>query len=271
MAGGPEVAVLALAPAGRRRAAAGWWFVPALLGGGFWYLRNLIVAGNPLPQVGASRADLAAASGNGFRPLGPIFSIAHYATDTGVWRDYFAPGSAHSLRGALAARPRRGVLAGSLAVLRGRDRVVRWMGAVALFGMLAYLFTPLSAAGAEGARSAFAINVRYLVRRLSWGSPCCRCHAPFDDRASPVAAARRACSSFSSLTDRSDAVLRDPARLFRPARRGARRAGSRGPALLRRRARGRRRGPRRGLPRWRWRHRRDRLPGSAPLPAGSLP
>ncbi len=38
-------------PPGRRLT---WWFVPALLGGAYWYLRNLIVAGNPCRRRPAS-------------------------------------------------------------------------------------------------------------------------------------------------------------------------------------------------------------------------
>ncbi|HEY6145403.1 MAG TPA: hypothetical protein VIV13_03955, partial [Solirubrobacterales bacterium] len=56
-----------------------------------------------------------------------------------------------------------------LAVLRGRDRIVRWLGAVALFGALAYLFTPLSAAGAEGEPVGFGINIRYVIPALLAG------------------------------------------------------------------------------------------------------
>ena len=56
-----------------------------------------------------------------------------------------------------------------LALLSGRDRVVRWIGGVALFGLLAYLFTPLSAAGAEGAPAGFGINIRYAVPALLAG------------------------------------------------------------------------------------------------------
>ena len=43
------------------------------------------------------------------------------------------------------------------------------MGGVALFGMLAYLFTPLSAAGAEGAPEGFGINIRYAIPALLAG------------------------------------------------------------------------------------------------------
>ncbi len=51
----------------------------------------------------------------------------------------------------------------------GRPRVLRWMGAVALFGLLAYFFTPLSAAGAEGAPEGFGINIRYAIPALLAG------------------------------------------------------------------------------------------------------
>ena len=61
------------------------------------------------------------------------------------------------------------VLAAALALFRGRDRVIRWIGAVALIGMIAYLFTPLGAAGAQGAPVAFAINVRYVEAALLAG------------------------------------------------------------------------------------------------------
>ena len=116
MAGALSVAVLVLAPAGRRWAAAAWWFGAALAGGAFWYLRNLVVAGNPIPEI---------------KKLGPIqlphperlqegrpdFSIAHYATDTGVWRHYFSPGL-HEAFGALWPL----VVFGAAARRAGRDR-----------------------------------------------------------------------------------------------------------------------------------------------------
>jgi hypothetical protein len=228
MAAGLTLAVLVLAPAGRRWAAARWWFIPALLGGGYWYLRNLIVAGNPLPQA-TSLGPISLPHPERLQEGRPDFSIVHYATDTGVWRDYFEPGL-HQAFGALwplvlAAA----VVGGLLALFRARDSVLRWMGVVTLLGLVAYLFTPLSAAGAEGAPVGFAINIRYVIPPLLLGMVLLAAQPWFGGR---EAAEGRAASSLWPrwgweewtlligllvlllLTDRSDAALRDPARTF---------------------------------------------------------
>jgi hypothetical protein len=47
--------------------------------------------------------------------------------------------------------------------------MLRALGAVGLFGVLAYLFTPLGAAGAEGMPVAFEINVRFAIPALLLG------------------------------------------------------------------------------------------------------
>jgi hypothetical protein len=212
MAAALSVAVLVLAPAGRRWAAGAWWFVAALLGGGFWYLRNLVVAGNPLPAV-ESLGPISLPHPDQLQVGRPDFSIAHYATDTGVWHEYFAPGL-HDGFGALwpivlgAA-----IVAALLALLWGRDRVVRAIGAVTLLGFVAYVFTPLSAAGAEGAPEAFGINIRYLYGALLAGLvlvPLPR----FFDRGRRQWWLLGALLVVLLLNDRGDGVLRDPERGF---------------------------------------------------------
>src|ERR1700709_362920 len=212
MAAALSVAVLVLAPRGRRWAAAGWWFVPALLAGGFWYLRNLVVAGNPLPAV-ESLGPISLPHPERLQIGRPDFSIAHYATDTGVWRHYFAPGL-HDAFGTLwplvigAA-----VLAALWALLKGRDRVVQAVGAVVLFGFVAYLFTPLSAAGADGAPEAFGINLRYVYGAVLGGLALRPLPRLFDR-------GRRQWWLLAALlvvllfTDRADTTAHDPGRPF---------------------------------------------------------
>jgi hypothetical protein len=212
MAAALSVAVLVLAPTGRRLAAAGWWFVPALLGGGFWYLRNLVVAGNPEPAI--KHLGLISLPHPLREQIGrPEFSIAHYATDTGVWHEYFGPGL-HDAFGVLWPLVVGAAIVAALAALvRGRDRVVRCVGAVALFGFLAYLFTPLSAAGAGGAPEAFGINLRYVYGALLAGLvlvPLPR----FFDRGRRQWWLLAALLFALAASDRGDAVLRDPARPF---------------------------------------------------------
>ena len=113
----------------------------------------------------------------------------------------------------LATRLRGLYLAIVLALAWGRNRILRWMGGVALFGLLAYLFTPLSAAGAEGAPVGFGINIRYAIPALLLGLvllPLAR----------GLESEKRQWWLLGGLllalvaTNRADAVLRDPDRLF---------------------------------------------------------
>jgi hypothetical protein len=212
MAAALTLAVVVLAPTGRRWATFAWWFIPALLGGGYWYLRNLIVAGNPLPQA-TSIGPISLPHPERLQEGRPNFNIVHYATDTGVWRHYFEPGL-HQAFGSLWPLVILAAIAGGLlALLRGHDRIIRWAGGVALFGMLAYVFTPLSAAGIDGAPVGFSINIRYVIPPLLLGVVLL-----------PLAIRRLdgwrqwtllgVLLAVLAITDRSDAALRDPARTF---------------------------------------------------------
>jgi hypothetical protein len=160
-----SVVVLVLAPSGKRWKAAGWWFLSGVVGGGYWYLRNLIVSGSPIPEV-TKLGPISPPHPERLQEGRPGFSISHYLTDTGVWRHYFAPG-VHDAFGALWPLILVGAVAACLvAIFAGRDRLIRWLGGCALFGLVAYLFTPLGAAGLEGAPVGFAINIRYVIPAL---------------------------------------------------------------------------------------------------------
>jgi len=212
MAAALTVAVVVLAPRGRRAAAFGWWFLPALAGGSFWYLRNLVVAGNPIPEV-EKLGPISLPHPERLQAGRPEFDIAHYATDTGVWRHYFGPGL-HEAFGALWPLVVFGAAAAALlAVFHGRDRIVRWIGVVALFGLFAYLFTPLSAAGAEGEPVGFGINIRYVIPALLAGIVLVPLDRWTDGRRAQWGLLGALVLVFL-LTNRPDDALHDEARVF---------------------------------------------------------
>ncbi len=185
------VGVIVIAPRGRRLATAGLWLGPLILAGGFWYARNLIAVGNPLPWTSVA--------GILPTPAPPLqqqtgFSVAHYLTHGGhLWSRFFEPALASGLGRwwwAVLAVAIIGPLlcllpaAGALTRARpaptrerlGRNPVhmgvssqalVRMLGFVALFSLAAYLITPETAAGPAGNPLGFAFNLRYLAPALA--------------------------------------------------------------------------------------------------------
>jgi hypothetical protein len=157
------VGVLLAATRGRRRATAVAWLIPLGLAGGFWYLRNLVAIGNPLPW---SRF-------GGILPVPapPIqhhvnFAVVHYLTRSVFWKHFFVRGMAAQLGswwylivGAAAIGP-------LLCLLPGSDRRLRMLAVVALGSLAAYLFTPNGAIGPDGDPVGFTYNLRYAAPGL---------------------------------------------------------------------------------------------------------
>ncbi len=159
-------AVLVATVAGKRVRMAAVWFAAVFVGGGWWYLRNLFATGNPLPQVDRI-GPIGLPGPERLQEGRPDFSVIHYVTDTGIWRDYFLPGLEQGfgrLWPVLIAISLAGVVA---LALRGPGRLTRAHGAAALLAVCAYLITPLGAAGPEGHPTAFAINLRFLTPALA--------------------------------------------------------------------------------------------------------
>ena len=159
--------VIAVAGAGRRLRTAAIWVAGSLLSGGFWFARNLVEAGNPLPWAdagplpGPDQFDI---------DIRDPHNVAEYLTDLDVIRDTFIPRLNDSF-GVLWPVVLVAVVAGFvLAIWRGRSSMVRMLGVVALLSGVAYLFTPLTAAGPEGAPTAFAVNLRYASPALALGA-----------------------------------------------------------------------------------------------------
>jgi len=157
------VGAIAVSPSGRRRAAALLWLVPLVLAGGFWYVRNLIAVGNPLPWL--NLPGLATPSPPLQQHTG--FSVAHYIAHGQGWGHYFQPGLASGFGPwwyVIVAL----VIAGPvLCLLRGADSMLRMLAVVALVSLAAYLVTPETAAGPDGQPLGFAFNLRYAMPVLT--------------------------------------------------------------------------------------------------------
>nr|MDQ3573067.1 hypothetical protein [Actinomycetota bacterium] len=161
------IAVVIIAPRRSRVRAGVWWSLPMVLAGGYWYLRNLVNVGNPIPFTKFGPLDLPMPERA--LELRPGFSVAHYATDFDVWRDWFLKFLAEQLG------PLWPVVVGALvfgscyAIWRGKEPLLRALGAVALLAAVAYVFTPLTAGGEEGEPIAFEWNLRYLAPAIALG------------------------------------------------------------------------------------------------------
>jgi hypothetical protein len=195
----------ALAPRGRRwrtlLSAGGM----ALAGGGYWYLRNLIHTGNPLPWIHhLGPIDLPAPE----QALGgrEAHSVLSYLTNGSVWSDWFLPGlhgGLWILWPLLGAAALAGLLLALVPFVRqsldprdeppappgrraenlthgpvfgpptsGRRRVAGVLALAGLVGLAAaasWLVSPTSASGPDGMPRGFESGLRYLTPALILG------------------------------------------------------------------------------------------------------
>jgi hypothetical protein len=153
--------------AGYRLRATAIWVASSLVTGGFWFARNLIEAGNPLPWLdagplpGPDQLDI---------DIREPHTVSDYLTNWDVIKDSFIPGL-HESFGDLWPLILVAVIGGFLlAIFRGRTPILRMLGFVALFSGIAYLFTPLTAAGPLDHPTAFTTNLRYASPALALGA-----------------------------------------------------------------------------------------------------
>ncbi len=162
------VGVIVIAPGSARLRATLAFGIPSLVAGGYWYLRNLIAVGNPIPYIGHIGPISLPAPVRDFE-LRPDYAVVHYWNDTGVWSHWFAPGL-HESFGTLWPATLIGMLATAIfAIWRGREPILRVLGAFVIVTTVAYVFTPLTAAGEQGQPISFVWNVRYLAPAITVG------------------------------------------------------------------------------------------------------
>jgi hypothetical protein len=175
----------ALAPKGRRWTTLLCTGGMALAGGGYWYLRNLIHSGNPLPWIHhLGPIDLPSPEqALGGREAHSFFS---YLTNGSVWSDWFFPG----LHGALwifwpvvGAAALAGLLLALIPLVFSRTSacpptsaagrtvagVLAVAGLVGLAAAVSWLVSPTSASGPSGMPRGFESGLRYLTPALILG------------------------------------------------------------------------------------------------------
>jgi len=162
------VGAIVIAPRFSRLRTAVVFGIPMLAAGGYWYLRNLIAVGNPIPYIGSIGPISLPAPVRDFQ-LRPDYAVVHYWNDTGVWEHWFAPGL-HESFGTLWPAALVGMLVAAVyAIWRGGEPILRVLGAFVIVTTLAYVFTPLTAAGEQGEPISFVWNVRYLAPAVAVG------------------------------------------------------------------------------------------------------
>ena len=168
-----------IAPGGARLRALAASGLAGLAGGGYWYLRNLVHTGNPLPWIHhLGPIDLPAPQ----QALGgrEAHSVVGYLTDSSVWSNWFLPGLHHGLwllwplllAGALV-----GLILSVLPLRRRAENTPIWSeigpsaaaGFVGLACALAWLVAPTSASGPDGMPRGFESGLRYLAPALILG------------------------------------------------------------------------------------------------------
>ncbi|HSS41004.1 MAG TPA: hypothetical protein VLK37_00470 [Solirubrobacterales bacterium] len=171
-----------VAPRGLRGRAVGTAAIAALAGGGYWYLRNLVHSGNPLPWIHhLGPIDLPAPD----QALGgrEAHSVLGYLTDGTVWSDWFLPGLhsglwllwpllllASFVGLTLAAVRVRGAFASQEDGKAPRGDVALGIaGLVGLATAVAWLIAPTSASGPQGMPRGFESGLRYLAPALVLG------------------------------------------------------------------------------------------------------
>jgi hypothetical protein len=155
--GALTVGVWVLARRGRRLTEEGIWLLLVALPGGFWYLRNLIAVGNPLPSLNLKLGPLALPG----PAIGtPTPTVAHFLLNGSAWHHYFLPGLRLSFGPAwwaLLALAAAGLILGAVAGPGRMPRMLAWVG---LATAAAFLISPQYLT-ILGAPVNFVYNVRY--------------------------------------------------------------------------------------------------------------
>lgn len=162
------VGVVLFSGKGRRLTTAWVMGLSTFAVGGYWYVRAALNSGgNPIPQIGWAGI-LPRPNQMPLDPR-PRFAVSHYLFDLTVYRKWFFP----QLDNAFGPLFPLILIAAFAAVVyiafRSRNSILRVLAVAALLTAIVYVFTPLTAAGAQGSPTGFFTNTRYLTPGLILG------------------------------------------------------------------------------------------------------
>jgi hypothetical protein len=162
--GALTLAAIGLAPRGRRRSATGWWTGGLVLAGGYWYARNLIAVGNPLPWFSFGLLPTPHPP-----PLqqGNYYSLADYATYPRILRHWLIPALNLNLGPGWPALVAAAVVGPVVCLFSKRDRVTVAAALIALASLVAFTLTPDTACGPWGHPYCMKFNMRYAAPALT--------------------------------------------------------------------------------------------------------
>ena len=132
--------------------------------GGYWYARNLVALGNPLPWFGFGVLPTPHPP-----PLqqGNNYFLADYATYPRIFRHWLVPALNVNLGPWWPALVAAAVAGPLVRLFPKRDRVILAAALIALASLFAYPFTPLTACGPWGHPYCLKLNIRYGAPALT--------------------------------------------------------------------------------------------------------
>lgn len=153
------VAVLVLCLRSGRASAFVLWAAPAVLLGSFWYVRNLVREGNPIPT--SDLGPLRSIAGPFIETYG--YSVAHFLPQGHVIRHTFVPGLLVAWGLFWPVLVGSVLLAAGLTLRRATPARYRLLAGVGVLGLAFYLVTPTTAFGFKDLPVLFPQNTRYAL------------------------------------------------------------------------------------------------------------
>jgi hypothetical protein len=158
------IGVFVLQRRGTRGRRSGQWLAALALTGAYWYVRNLVATGNPLPTLSIGVGPLKLPS----IPFPGASKVSDYLFDSHAWSTYLLPGLRAAFGPAWWAVFAIALVGAALTLVLIRRPVVRVVAALSLLSFVAFLVSP-QILGLGKMPVYFVVNARYAAPALILG------------------------------------------------------------------------------------------------------